>query len=180
MNDDNNTTELTATERAALAEWCADVRDVYRMYARPIQLDDPRMSDVRHMVGFSSYLSDVELGELYWLRSEVDLPSWPLALPNWAESVWMNHLRYPEVVVTITGKDWGDSVNSRTTCKLVQTISMFVDALNPDSRKKFAPTWTALATPTTLAVIVEDDLTVEQAVTLGEALLHASRELALL
>ncbi len=99
MNDNNATATLT------LDEWCATVRDMHAAMGAPIESeDDPRFVELlaslpvlttdKHTAG--------ELGDMYF-EQFATVPTPPLPVPVWAESVKVSTSIYPAVLVEFVG-----------------------------------------------------------------------------
>jgi len=178
MNNTDSIAALTDAERAAVDEWCANVRAMHNVYGRPINDGDPRLEELRDMAGYSDRLTYAERGELYWWRSGIELPVWPIAAPSWMESVLYTRHNYPEMTIDMSGRDWLNESGIDGTCRIGQIVTVFIEDSSDPRVDESYPAGTVLTAPPTIYARFEEEVTAEQAVALGEALVNAGRELA--
>lgn len=179
MNTTDTTVTLTAAEQSAVDDWCASMRDLHNVYGRPINEGDPRLDELRNTRrDTTENLTPQELGDLYWWRADIDLPAWPLNVPSWSGPVRYYRHNYPEIGVEFIGRDWAEQTGVDGTCRVGQIVTVFVDDYRDERDGEAFPAGAALTRPATVYVRVEGEVTAEQAVAFGEALVNAGRELA--
>ena len=106
-------------DQAAVDAWCAEIRALHTVYARPITSpDDPRVDalmqlgdpiDYRAFAAIAEYAKD--LGEKYFVACFDGKPDVPLQAPSWALAPRAMYGDYPEVSVEFESRTFGDQLS---------------------------------------------------------------------
>jgi hypothetical protein len=164
---------LTATERAALNEWCTAMVEVHEVGTRPILEGDPRMEVMRKFPRFEE-LTPTELGRLHFWQEPGDLPAFPLPRPEWAVETEVIVGSYPEVNVSFLGRNWA---TAGAIAQAFQHATVFVADFHDSDGEHFAA-GTFLPTAPHVFVAIGEELSAGDAMEMGEAIVKAGRDLA--
>lgn len=174
--------DLTAERQAAINDWCATVRALHDVYGRPIDDGDPRLEEMIADGHNVEVYTPQERGDLYWWRSDVELPPWPLELPSWAEHTEIHVHDYPKLLVSVVGCNYVEpgTINryhGRDTVRADQSYVVFAEDYRDERSAEEHAAGTVLVNPAKVYVNVEDDLAGADAVVVGEAIARAGRDL---